>query len=236
MRYFILFLGILLFSCNKKENLTTNISIKKDSILVEEKEDLRFTNKASIQKLHAEAIKIMDDWQEYQSVAAFIQKFQKTSTKEILLNSNQFYELTTYLKDSIRLQRFKEPSVKIRLNVLNNEALRLFDMDSIPSITNKEVIKETEKIINAFNALNSKINSVVKRDLLTNSLTEVAPVFEEDKELSKITKKVVASKSKLREDKKKSFKNLKIDKSFLKNKRIKPLPKKKQATVSLKKP
>lgn len=223
MRYYIFFLGLILLSCNKNEDALSKTPIKdKDTVIVQKNEDISFVSKTPIQKLHSEAIKVMEDWQEYQSVAAFMPKFRKTTTKEVLLNSNQFHELTTYLKDSIRLKRFKTMSIRTRLNVLHNEALRLFDMDSIPSITNKEIIHETENIINAFSALNSKINSVIKRDLLTESLIDIPPVLE-DKELIQI-KKTPSKSSK----KQKVFQNRKFDKKLLKNKRIKPLPKKKK--------
>ncbi|HIP26426.1 MAG TPA: hypothetical protein EYG80_02095, partial [Flavobacteriaceae bacterium] len=178
MRVFLVLLTfLLLLSCkNDSDNEIKKVesNITKTSI---NNEDEKFTIQAKKVILHSEAKKAIENWQEYISVSDFISKFYNTSTKEVLLNSAQFYELTSHLKDSIRLDRFKKPSLKIRLNVLNNEALRLFDMDSIPSITNKEVIHETENIINAYNALNIKINNSVKRDLLSNDLSGFNHLF-----------------------------------------------------------
>lgn len=216
MLYLLLVLGIV--SCS--EDSTKDVLIQKEDTRILETEDEKFTSKVTLEKLHVEAVKITKDWQEYQAVLAFIPKFYKTSTKEILLNSNQFYELTTFLKDSIRLKQFNKPSIKSRLNVLHNESLRLFDMDSIPNITNKEVIVKTMNIINAFNAINSKINNEVKRGLLTKDLLgfNIEPVFENDIEpntQNNISKKRPKLNNAL-------LKKMEIRKG-LKNKRIKPL-------------
>ena len=220
MRYPFLILLLLILSC--KDDTKTTISkesIQKKAVVVKEI-DTNFTISVKKKKLHREAKKIVEDWQEYQAISEFIPKFYKTSTKEALLNSAQLYELTTYLKDSIRIKNFDKPSFKIRLNVLNNEALRLFDMDSIPSITNPEVIHETKNIINAFNALNTKINNEVKRDLLVKDLSEFDGIFESEnmdtiKPINKSLKKT----------------KLKKPKRLLKNKRIKPLTNKKKKLI-----
>ncbi|HIE46106.1 MAG TPA: hypothetical protein EYP87_08095 [Flavobacteriaceae bacterium] len=208
MRVFLVLLTfLLLLSCkNDSDNEIKKVesNITKTSI---NNEDEKFTIQAKKVILHSEAKKAIENWQEYISVSDFISKFYNTSTKEVLLNSAQFYELTSHLKDSIRLDRFKKPSLKIRLNVLNNEALRLFDMDSIPSITNKEVIHETENIINAYNALNIKINNSVKRDLLSNDLSGFNHLFETKDSLD--IKPLNKQQQKLKKEKRKKIINKK---------------------------
>ena len=108
---------------------------------------------------------------------------------------------------------FKTPSVKIRLNVLNNEALRLFDMDSIPNITNKEVIHETKNIVNAFNALNIKINNEVNKNLITKDLSGFNHLFEKEEDSLNI-KPINIKNKQLKTNKRRKL---------LSKKRIKPL-------------
>ena len=215
MRYFIIIvLSLIIISCtNDIKNDTINpklVNVKKDNAI----DDEPFKIKLKKESLHSEAKKSVENWQEYQAVSDFIPKFYNTTTKGALFNSIQFYELTSHLKDSTKIKRFKTPSMKIRINVLNNEALRLFDMDSIPSITNKEVIHETENIVNAFNALNIKINNSIKRELLSKDLSEFNHLFEK-KDSLKIKPINQTPKQK----------SLKIEKrkKQLRKKRIKPL-------------
>jgi len=212
----ILFLSFFILSCN---NDSKNIvaSKKEETQKNTSTDDEVFKINLKKVALHSEAKKIVEDWQEYLSVSEFIPKFYNTSTKEALFNSIEFYKLTSYLKDSTKIKRFKKPSIKIRINVLNNEALRLFDMDSIPSITNKEVIHETENIINAYNALNIKINNSIKRELISKDLLEFNHLFEKNDSLKikPIKKTINQKKMKMKKRKKE-----------LRKKRIKPLQKK----------
>lgn len=215
MRYLFILIFVLFSSCSDE----VKDDVVKNAKEVDIDNDQSFSLTQKKIRLHEEAKKVIENWQEYQAVAEFILKFDKTSTKEALLNSNQFYELTTFLKDSIRIKNFKKSSVKVRLNVLNNEALRLFDMDSIPSITNKEVIQEVNKIANAFNALNIKINNVIKRDLLVKDLSGFNHLFEKEDSLK--LKPLISPKliKKIKSNKKKQ----KLRNKRIKNKRIKPL-------------
>ena len=217
MRYLLIFLIISLFSCKSDDRVVVK------SVVVEGKldnDDEAFVVSLKKERLHGKAIEVVENWQEYQAVSEFMPRFYKTSTKEVLFNSSQFYKLTTYLKDSIRIDKFNKPSFKIRLNVLNNEALRLFDMDSISNISNKEVIAETNNIINAFNALNIKINNEIKKDVLMKDLSEFNHLFEKETNDTLTIKPINQEK---RKDKEKS---LIKRKKLLKNKRIKPLYKK----------
>ncbi len=208
----IIILAIFVISCNKDSAIELNNSAD-NQVVTSKKTDEDFTIKTKKIALHSKAKKVVEEWQEYQSVAEFIPKFYKTSTKEALINANLFYELTTYLKDSIRVDLFKTPSVKIRLNVLNNEALRLFDMDSIPNITNKEVIHETKNIVNAFNALNIKINNEVNKNLITKDLSGFNHLFEKEEDSLNI-KPINIKNKQLKTNKRRKL---------LSKKRIKPL-------------
>ncbi len=222
MRYLsILLLGFFIFSCNndmKNEIISSTKLTQKNNTT----DDTIFKISLKKVRLHSKAKKVVEDWQEYLAVSEFIPKFYNTSTKEALFNAIEFYKLTSYLKDSTQIKRFTKPSIKTRINVLNNEALRLFDMDSIPSITNKEVIHETENIINAFNALNIKINNAVKKELLSKDLAEFNHLFE---------KKDTLEIKPVQQTKKQKKLKLEKRKKTLRKKRIKPLQHKKNMII-----
>jgi len=77
-----------------------------------------------------------------------------------LNNAIQLSEVVKFLKDSIRPTELLNLSFRTRVNVLENEALRLKDMTFITAITAKEVNVQVDKIIAAFSATNSKINTI----------------------------------------------------------------------------
>ena len=60
----------------------------------------------------------------------------------------------------------------MRLNVLHNEAKRLSDMSTIPTITDEEVLAENNNVLDAFAALNIKINDLGKQDRINRELAE----------------------------------------------------------------
>lgn len=216
--YLIIFLSFFVFfiSCRKeKSGITLNqeIAIKANS---NEQVDKKFNSKTSKIRLTLSAKKRVKNWQEYQNISEFIPKYYKTTTKEALFNSQRLAELTQQLKDTIRVEKFDEPSFRIRLNVLHNEALRLADMDSIPNITNKEIITESNNIVNAFEAVKSKINTVVNKEVLEKDLEEFDGLFDKKDTLLEIPK----SKRKIQKLKRKQNRK---PRKF--NKRIQPLSK-----------
>jgi len=75
----------------------------------------------------------------------------------------------------------------------------LVDMESIPSITDEEVVKEVGQILEIYSAVNAKINTIYRAKELQNSLeidTETPVELEED-ELSKGNVKRNMSKGKI---------------------------------------
>ena len=91
---------------------------------------------------------------------------------EALLNSVELSVLAQQLRDSIRVEKLNIPEVKIRLNVLYTETLRLADMSTIPTITEQLVAKENNNIIEAFSALNLKINNMSSQDQLNSEISK----------------------------------------------------------------
>jgi len=79
-------------------------------------------------------------------------------------------------------------------------------MDSIKSITKPEIALQTKNIVNAFDAINSKINMLVSQDLLEENLKEFDSILNKNDSTKKEFKPfILPSKSKT---KKRSIKRI----------------------------
>jgi len=168
------FLLVLVFSCRKsisKEELVT----ASDSTAIK----LLKPDYAEVE-LNPEAKKEVEDWTEYQKMNDFIKQYKNISAIDALFNANELSELAQQLKDTIRVEKFEIPSVKIRLNVLHSESLRLADMASINNISEEEIKNENENILNAFSALNLKINNILLQENLNYDVSEFIEEIKSD--------------------------------------------------------
>ena len=103
----------------------------------------------------------MVNWKEYNSVADHLKMFSSISANEALNNALLLASLVKKMKDSIRPKALINPSFRTRVNVLENEVLRLKDMTLLlDAVKAKEINKQVDKILEAFSATNSKINTV----------------------------------------------------------------------------
>jgi uncharacterized membrane-anchored protein len=89
-----------------------------------------------------------------------------------LLKAKSLSDRAQELKDSIRIPAFDRPDIKIRLNVLYNHTLRLMDMENISSIKTQEIKTEITNILNAFSAINSKINNLTNQQYIEKQLLD----------------------------------------------------------------
>lgn len=112
----------------------------------------------------------LSNWKEYKNVDEIMLKYYNISYTQALLNAKELADMVTSMRDSIRVDEIDKPNVIVRINVLENEALRLADMANIPSITSDEVKNQVQKIIELFSAFNSKINTIYKASDLQKSL------------------------------------------------------------------
>ena len=178
----------LFVSCTKTIS-KKNDEISRDSLIGN-------TDKVNFQitKLNSKAIKLVETWDEYQNIDELLKQYQNINANLALLNAKELAVLTKQLKDSIRVERLKIPSVKIRLNVLHNETLRLADMSTIPSITEEEVVIENSNILNAYSALNLKINNIVNQENLNE---ELGSFIDEVLQLNDTLKKLDSTKTPL---------------------------------------
>jgi hypothetical protein len=168
MKYIIPFLLIILltgFSCNKNKDIQEVTEIS-DSLKLDEN---YIENKIG-ETLIPEAKVDMDNWKEYQLVDELLLKYYSISTLEALSNADELSRLVRVMKDSIKIEKLKQPNIIARINVLENETLRLADMAAIPSITKDEVKDEVGYIVALYSAFNAKINTIYKSESLQNML------------------------------------------------------------------
>ncbi len=171
------FLAIIvsLTSCKKNEKIVVEQNaVLSDSIQDSDQKTIR----AIGETLTPEAKKKVENWKEYQQLDEFLDNFYSSSPNEALNLSKELSNTTKQLKDSLKIERFKQPDVQIRINVIHSYAQRLADMSTIANIKSSEVKEETQNILEAFSALNSKINNLTKQEGLEEELKNFnAPII-----------------------------------------------------------
>ncbi len=102
-----------------------------------------------------------EEWKQYQQLQEFISRFKNMPIAEAFSNTDELSYLTKSLKDSITISELDVPGVRIRLNLLNNEALVLKDLASITDIQMDSLATAAmQKIVEDFSEINTRINSV----------------------------------------------------------------------------
>ncbi len=167
LKFFIFFIILLSFSCKKNKTQENVFQTEKLRDTTLKNYTLKIT-----ENLKPKAKEQVKNWEEYQKIDEFLRNNQNTNAEETLFNAEELARLTQELKDSIRIETFKTPDYKIRLNVINNEALRLKDMSTIPNLSSNEVLTEYQKVFEAFNALNSKLNNKVSKEKINKELKD----------------------------------------------------------------
>lgn len=164
MRHLILICFLIFISCTKQE-VKVVVNKQENSML-------------SIVKVHAEPQGVLPDyqteiaeWNEMTVLKNFLVRFKKASPKEILSNSIELKGLIKSLIESPKPEILNNPSFETRVNILYNESLRLADMNTIPAITATEVNTQADKIINAFSAVNAKINTTFSKKKFEDEIT-----------------------------------------------------------------
>ena len=124
----------------------------------------------SIAKEHSKIVPIKsvykketENWEELNALNSFMSRFSKISPNEVLSNALELKDLVKNLKDSVMPTVFDIPSFHARINVLDNEVLRLVDLTYIAAITAEDVHKQIDKTLASFSAVNSKINAILSQ-------------------------------------------------------------------------
>ncbi len=164
MKQFIcIFLLLIVISCGDD---------KKDSSKTKQvKSELSVVRKhLPIKPIKADFKKEVEDWQELLNLSEQIKKLEKISPNEALGSAFEINFMTASLKDNDKPEILDTPAFHSRLNVLYNETLRFKDITLIPAITAKEVNTQVAKVITAFSAVNSKINTVFSKKRFEDAL------------------------------------------------------------------
>ena len=154
--YFASLLFITFISC-KKSVQTPDVNTKKSdmTLAVKHKNFGELTNSSK---------EMISDWEEYETLHELITSYQNISPEEALGNASDLHVYVDRMKDSLTIKSLKTPAFKSRMNVLENEVLRLLDMNEIPAITAKEVNAQIDKMFLIFGSLNDKINTVYDQE------------------------------------------------------------------------
>jgi len=153
MRKFSILFFLFFWSCQNGNNTAVqDTKIKKSEMNIGKKH----TSALALESISKSKVA---NWKEYQIVTDNLKQFSVISANEALNNALKLSEEIKFLKDSIRPKELLNLSFRTRVNVLENEALRLKDMTFISSISATEVHAQVNKIIAAFSATNSKINT-----------------------------------------------------------------------------
>lgn len=161
----LLFFFIGLLACDKTNETKDSISpsVQQDPIITLE----------NPLKLNVKTSKSFDEWKDYKVFNDFLSQFIKTTASEALSNAKELNTLALQLKDSIKIDQLKIPAFKARLNVLQNETMRLEDMVDISNLKKTAVEEQLKKIIAAFNATNAKLNNMIIQQELENDLKKL---------------------------------------------------------------
>lgn len=157
---FFLFISCTTKTANKDKNKSDTLSVVgKDRIVNSLGETLTPTAKKEVK-----------DWVEYKELDKFLVSYYAISKNEALLNAKELTALVKQLKDSIRVEALNIPQILARINVLENEVLRLEDMTSISTINFEEVSEEVNSILKVYEAFKAKINTIYKAKALQEAL------------------------------------------------------------------
>lgn len=132
------------------------------------------------------------NWEELKAIDSFFVKFRKISPNEALSNAIELKDLIKSLKDSVKPKEFDIPSFNARVNILNNEVLRLADLTDIKAIKAAEVNNQVDKTMSAFSDVNTKINSILAKINFENEITiDVKYIGLDTTKIDSISKKTI---------------------------------------------
>ena len=154
---YILLITVLLTSCKPETN---GVDETEGALEVAQDEDATISSIGIT--LSTKSKQETDVWMTYQMVQSKINGYYSVTKSQALQNARELADLVKNASDSIKIKKLDRPDIKIRFNVLSNHALRLDDMYTINKISDDEVMNEVTSILNAFSAINEKINVIYK--------------------------------------------------------------------------
>ena len=194
---YILLITVLLTSCKPETN---GVDETEGALEVAQDEDATISSIGIT--LSTKSKQETDVWMTYQMVQSKINGYYSVTKSQALQNARELADLVKNASDSIKIKKLDRPDIKIRFNVLSNHALRLDDMSTINKISDDEVMNEVTSILNAFSAINEKINVIYKIEQFEEEL-EITSEKTEFLEIStskkvKVVKEPIKKKSQKR--------------------------------------
>jgi len=163
--FLFLLLLLIILGCNDVKKKETDIKLE----TTQTTPDTKIINSIG-ETLSPESRKLVENWSEYTTLDEIISDYYTITNDEALRKAKDLSNYTQQLRDSIRINDLDRPDVKIRLNVLHNTSLRLTDMETIKTIKPEEIKLEVTNLLNAFSAVNSKINNILIQKNLESEL------------------------------------------------------------------
>jgi len=191
-------------SCSKNEDLNQQVDVVQDSIPKNTRKII-----SSIAKiLDSKAKNLVANWLDYQELDVLMTDYYAISVGDAYNNTEELVLLTKNIKDSIPFKKLQVDAMRVRFNVLHNEALRINDMSKLTNVSRADLTAQIRRIIAAFSATNAKLNELVA--------VESLETYMQDYE-SKMIEQLLVEKSKaikrkqltLPKEKKKNFKKKK---------------------------
>lgn len=155
-------LVLICFSCknSQEEQITTT---QKPLLSIAKKHPLPVTIKSGYEKN-------IESWEEYQSLKSFLERYVSISPNDALNNALELKLFVEGIKSTSRPKVLNIDPFNARVHLLYNEVLRLADMTYISAITPKEVNEQVAKVLEAYAAVNRKINAIYARKDFENSV------------------------------------------------------------------
>lgn len=180
-------IAVFFFSCAKNQQKEEQKEEFK-SLFSVEKEHVSFK---TIEPAYEQQV---ESWEQLKTVTSFLSRFKKASPNDILGNALELESLVKTLKDTVKPVIFKGLSLQTRLNILHNETLRLSDMTFISAISAEEVHEQTNKILKAFSAVNSKINTILQKKQFEDAIKiDVNFIGLDSTKIDSVSKKTIQS-------------------------------------------
>lgn len=158
---YILISLVFLTSCTQNKKTLTPETPRKSSVAIQQETPVA---------VEPQYEAYVTNWAPYTQVRSFIKVFYTTSTTEALNNALELQALLKSLKEGVPPVALNTPPLKARINVLHSEGLRLADMTYISAITSDEVQLQVKKLLEAFGALNAKINTLLLQKTLEDRI------------------------------------------------------------------
>lgn len=154
---------VLIVSCKKdteKKEVVTKLSIKNSKYSNPKDDVLLFDSIGFVNVKYKDSI---TTWSGYYRVKKTLESLKETTPNLVLNASQNLVADVVVMRDSIPVTGLKVKGMRARINGLYNQSLRLQEMNEIPSITVKEVIRQTKGLFVIFRTIDKKINAIYEQ-------------------------------------------------------------------------